>query len=439
MSFIGIDLGATFLKGAWLHPGSGLSDVHREPFPNFLAGLPPRRREVCIQSVLTAVHRLIKRLLDGQSCACAGILICGQMHGFVLVQPDGTPVGNFISWQDARCSETDANGVSHFEIAREKLGASLIAELGNEFRSGLPVATLHALARGGELAKGLMPLSLMDFIAASLTGAASFTHSTNAAAHGLFNVARGEWHIEALTALGLEDLRLPQPQSEIVPVGRARLCGRDFPVYIPVGDQQAALFGVSLVPGELSVNVATGSQVSVLVDKPEAGDWQLRPYFDGRWLRTITHLPAGRALNRMLHLCSELATDQGTELRDPWGQISRMAEAAELRSLKADLSFFPTAYGCEGAFTHILEDDITVGSFFRAAFRAMSENYAISAGRVSPVGWSCVVFSGGLVQRLPVLRAEILDRLGASSRSVIQVEDTLEGLLALSCRVVASK
>jgi sugar (pentulose or hexulose) kinase len=437
MSFIGIDLGATFLKGAWLHPETGrISDVQREPFPSFQPGLKPGRREVPSTAVLDAVFRLLKRLLEARSGPCAGLLLCGQMHGFVLTDASGTALGNFISWQDARCNEPmRSSAESCFEAALASLGDSIRLQLGNEFRPGLPAATLHAMRLSGELPTQAMPLGLADFVAAHLCAAAPVTDLTDASAHGLLYVARGEWHHEALVALGLSDLRLPSLQPTTAAVGRCSLDGREFPVFTPVGDQQAALLGAELVLGELSLNIATGSQTSALSATPQAGDWQLRPFFNGQWLRTVTHLPAGRALNRLTALCGELAADQGTPVLDPWPRISRLAEAAETRNLSINLAFFSSAYGDLGAINGMCEDEISVGHLFRAAFRAMAENYERSARRVAPNGWSRIVFSGGLVQKLPVLQKEIIARLSRNHRFATHEEDTLMGLLFLARRL----
>ena len=439
MSFIGIDLGASFLKGAWLHPEQRkLGPVHREAFPGFQAGLPPKWREVACEDILAAVERLIERLIGAHGEPCAGLLLCGQMHGLFLAHEDGTAASNFISWQDSRCREIPAGGgASHYEVARAKLGPGLIAELGNEFRLGLPVATLFAMAQTGQLTPNTAPLALADFVAMRLTGCAPVTDATNAAAHGLLSVATRKWHTEALSALGLTGLRLPRIQTPFDPVGYCRLGHQEFPVYTPIGDQQAALLGAGLVLGEVSLNIATGSQVSAIVKTSEPGDWQLRPYPDGTWLRTVTHLPAGRALNPLIHLCSELAAAQGTPVQDPWGQIARLAELADPRDLTANLCFFPTPLGERGAITEIREDEISVGHLFRAAFRSMAENYALAARQVAGAGWSRLVFSGGLVQKLPVLQGEILQRLGSAHRFAAHSEDTLMGLLGMSARIAA--
>jgi hypothetical protein len=123
MSFIGIDIGANFLKGAWLNLRSEtLGDVRREPFPAFTAGLPPGRREVPVDLILTQLERLVRHLLGQRPGPCAGLLICGQMHGLVLTRRDGSPAGNFISWQDTRILETGTDGRTHAAAHRNHFG-----------------------------------------------------------------------------------------------------------------------------------------------------------------------------------------------------------------------------------------------------------------------------------------------------------------------------
>ena len=93
------------------------------------------------------------------------------------------------------------------------------------------------------------------------------------------------------------------------------------PLFAPVGDYQCSQAGALLEPGELSVNISTGSAVIQFAEGREFGDFQTRPWFDGRHLKTITHIPGGRALNALVRLLSELAEAQGLKLRDPWDYI----------------------------------------------------------------------------------------------------------------------
>ena len=105
---------------------------------------------------------------------------------------------------------------------------------------------------------------------------------------------RLDWDQEIIEKLGLSSLRWPRLRPFGERVGTAEIGGRRLDCFTPVGDQQCALAGADLREGELSLNISTGSQVSLLSKDPQGGDCQLRPYFDGRYLRTIVQVPAGR-------------------------------------------------------------------------------------------------------------------------------------------------
>ena len=78
------------------------------------------------------------------------------------------------------------------------------------------------------------------------------------------------------------------------------------------------------------------------------------------------------------------------------------------------------------------EEELTIGHLFRASFQNMADNFGVSARRLSPEQpWQRLVFSGGLVQRFPVLRTLICDTFGVGHRISPTSEDTMLGLLAL--------
>jgi hypothetical protein len=217
-------------------------------------------------------------------------------------------------------------------------------------------------------------------------------------------------------------------------VGIADIEGRRLDCFTPVGDQQCALAGVRLGEGELSLNISTGSQVSRLSREPHGGDYQVRPYFDGRWLRTIVQVPAGRALGLLVDLLTEIGRAGPGDGPDPWDYIEQAVKRVGESDLEVDLAFYAGALGDRGRIANIREDNFTVGHLFAAAFRTMADNYAACAERLSPGrDWQRVVFSGGLAQRFARLRREVLDRLSAREHRVCpSAEDTLLGLLTLA-------
>jgi sugar (pentulose or hexulose) kinase len=408
MSFLGIDIGATFIKAAWLDVRDGIvGNERRLPFPSFIPNLPTSYREVSPDEILIKVYEILSGIVETGK-KCDGLLISGQMHGFVLVGKQGDSRSNFISWQDTRCLDADhGNTGSFFEIAGRLLGKEKISVLGNELRPGLPIATLFAMDKQGMLERGCWPASLPDYVAYRLTGKRGPIHSTLAAAHGMLDVTKLNWHQSSIRTLNLEHLIFPEVTNELVRVGKCELGSQCLPVYTPIGDQQAALFGVGLEEGEISVNVATGSQVSMITSESTPGAWQLRPYLGKKWLRTVTHLPAGRSLNKLVELFLELSADDKTNLDEVWALIARKCDSVKIDRITANITFFPCPLGNEGSFTGLNESEISVGHFLLAACRSMAENYKHAADLISVTGWKRVVLSGGLIQKFPALVREI--------------------------------
>ena len=434
MSFIGLDLGTSFIKGAALNLDTyEISHVRRVPFPDPLPGLPPLRREFDPAAILAATRSLLADLL----CAtdrCEGIVTCSQMHGLVFTTERGEPASNLVNWQDQRVLEPHPSGQgTYFDVLARLITSDELRHLGNELRPGQPAGVLFWLAERKELpAADLIPASLPDFVLGNLCGATPGIESTNAAGHGALDMETLDWRRQVIGKLGLERVRWPILRMHGEVVGVLRAGGRAIPCYTPVGDYQAALTGALLQEGELSLNISTGAQVSTLKPQLAFGDYKTRPFFDGRYLAGITNVPAGRALAGLVRLLSELAVGQGITLSDPWGYIGRMAGQAGPTQMRADLAFFASDCGDRGAFTNLLEEELTVGHLFRAAFQNVADNCYASALRIAADrGWRNLVFSGGLVQKLDALRSLIVERFGVRYRVCPTSEDTLLGLLAL--------
>lgn len=429
MRYAGLDLGATFVKAAVLDTSARtLHEVRRRPFPPFLIDRPEGYREVDALQIVETARALLEETMR-LAPDCAGCWVSSQMHGVVLCDAQGRASSPFISWQDQR-SLASAGGTSAFDALKAKLTKQDIAALGNELRPGVALTTLAALRRDGALADGLYPTPLGDFVLANLGAVPPATSPTQAAGLGAYDVVGGKWHETVLRRLELDTLAWPRICDDLAPWGEVRIAGRNVPCHPSVGDHQAALLGAGLQPGELSINIATGSQTSLFDATGNAGDFQLRPFFDRGFLRTITHLPAGRALNALIGLLTELAEKP---VADPWQRIAAAVEAGGGTDMTADVSFFPCATGHEGSLLHLTEENLHLGPLFRSVFAAMSRNYDEAAGRLAPKrDWSLVVFSGGLANRLAPLRAATLGRVGAAHRVAVQEEDALFGLLTLA-------
>jgi hypothetical protein len=99
--------------------------------------------------------------------------------------------------------------------------------------------------------------------------------------------------------------------------------------------------------------------------------------------------------------------------------------------LEIDLAFFQGSLGNRGSIENISTGNLSVGTLFLAAFRAMADNYLRIAERFSTMDWTGVVLSGGLTQKVPRLRSLLKDRFTVPLRESAG-EETLAGLLDIA-------
>jgi xylulokinase len=428
--FIGIDVGGSFLKGAVLDPEHASPEhVIRTEGPP-LESKEPLARTIDPFRLSASVGDLVDHLADMVNGEPDGVLLSGQMHGVVLVDRDGTPQGAIHTWQDNRDAIAGPDG-----SPLERLKASLTNDeklaTGNELRSGLPLSTLHRLALEGTDVHGLIPASILSFCAGTLAGVGQGRfdmHATDAAGHGFLDLKAASWHMPSLEAAGLTGLLVPMIYNDVTEIGR--LDGDGCPIYTGVGDHQASLLGVGLSPAELSINIATGSQVSILADTPSTTG-QTRPYFDRLLLHTITHLPAGRALNSLFGLFTELGGPSGDDL---WRDLEERINSVRATSVRASLDFFSGPHGSEGGLEHLTEDTLSVGNIGRAAVDRMVANYVEAGDRLGcPPPVDRIALSGGLVQRFKPLRLSLIEAFGNPAVRICHDDDaSLAGLLKIS-------
>jgi sugar (pentulose or hexulose) kinase len=387
---LAVDVGGTFIKAAAVADGRIVGPVLRERMPEFLdtsgdLGEPGNARELDALAVDRAVFAVVEQA-SASLFAPGPVLVAGQMAGLAFIDDAGLALAPLISWQDTRFA--DVHAVEH------SLGSAALLSIGDGIRVGSPIVTLSRIQRP----PGSAVTSLIAYVAGRLAGSRSeVVHTTDAASWGLLDSRRLKWSKPACRVASVSAEELPRVSPHLEPVSEKSH------VYCAVGDQQAALLGAGLEPGWLSVNLATGCQVSRIANDFSSGPGpdrvQTRPYFDSkpgaRYLHTVTHLPGGRLLTRAL------IRRRGYE---DWEWLSE--------------------HGMVG-----LTD----------AFREIVDGITAGARRLHAVGLP-ILFSGGVIQRLPGLQAWIEDALRAPSSLVYSGDDaTLAGLAGLSTSVPESR
>ncbi len=431
MKCLGIDIGTSSIKGAVLDlENCAVGEVVKEDFPASISGLPTGYFEVEPYRIREVVENLLARLLN-LAPEVSSVHWTGQMGGVILVDESGNALTNYISWRDQRLLEPyPSDGGNYYQLLERRLTRTRLEELGNDCKPGSALSLLFWLAEQGALPDSAIPLALADYVAMILCNAESVTEYTNAL--GTLNVQTNQWHREAFTELGIGGLHWPRLTDAYHAVGEMAAHESAILSYPSVGDHQCALVGTRLRRNELSINVSTGSQIGLLADGYQPGDYQVRPYFDRQYLKALTHLPAGRSLNVLIDLLSEIPQAQGLEVKDPWPYIAKAAADTDT-DLSVDLSFFEGPMGSRGEICNIAVDNLNAANLFRAAFENMASNYEACAIRLSPErNWHGLVLSGGLVGNCDILRQLIVERFDCPSRLSATSEETMEGLLILA-------
>ena len=431
MKCLGIDVGTSSIKGAVLDlEDCTVGEVIKEDFPAPIPDLPVGHFEVEPSQIQALVENLLLKLLE-IAPDVSSVHWTGQMGGVILVDQLGNAVSNYISWRDQRTLEPYSSGdESYYQLLERRLTRARMVELGNDCKPGSALSLLFWLAEQRELSDSAIPLALADYVAMRLCGAEPVTEYTSAL--GTLNVQTNLWHQEAFDMLGVGALNWPRLSDPYQAVGKLATLGNEIASYPSVGDHQCAVAGTRLRRNELSINVSTGSQIGLLADDYQPGDYQVRPYFDRQYLKTLTHLPAGRSLNVLVDLLNEIPQAHGLEVEDSWHYITNAATSTET-DLHVDLAFFEGPMGSRGEIDNITVDNLNVGSLFRAAFDNMADNYEVSASRLAPEeDWNGLVLSGGLVGNCEILRRLIVERFDCPVRLSEMSEETMEGLLILA-------
>jgi len=432
MRCIGLDIGSSSIKGGILDLETGqVAHTERAAFPEPVAGLPAGFHEIPAAAVAQAARALLDRLLHRAPDA-RQLRVSSQMGGVVLLDERGDPLTNYLSWRDQRAllPAADTAG-SWLDALRAGWTDTQFERLGKELKPGSTTALLAWLAAHDRLPRPAMPVTIGDYVVAALCRAPARMHRTHAI--GLIDLGSGDWHHQAFAAAGLDGLDWPRLADEAEVVGHCAHARGSLAGFAAIGDQQAALFGIDLDPAELSINCSTGSQVSVITAQFQPGDCQSRCWFGGRFLNTVTHIPAGRSLTVLEALLTELPRAAGVDVANSWRLIAAATENAGGGGLRCDLGFFASAMGDRGRIEGITTENLTVGNLFCAAFDFMADSYLECSRRLGATPrWNRLAVSGGLVQAFPALRRRLADRFAMPMRETTEQEETLVGLLKLA-------
>lgn len=449
MKYLGIDMGTSFIKSAVLDlEENQITDINRRKAPDPTTASDSLRKEYEITAIADIVKHLIKKHLSSDR-RIAGIVFATQMHGFVLMNSNFKPVTNYISWEDERGLEKFAGGSqTYLEMINERLPKEEIKKTGMEIKPGLAAVNLFHRLQNNEInnEEDLYFCTLGDYIISHLSGEKPYTHLTNAAASGLVNLDTDNWNENIIDRLNFKDIILPEIIDERKSAGYLKMNGHKISLHPALGDHQAAILGVLLTPGkELSINIGTGSQMTLIEDELEYGNYESRPYPGNKFLRTITHIPGGRALDVLINFVKDIGNKifdiENFDESKIWQRIMDEVENCDYfynNDLEVNVSFFEgLTIPYEGSIKNIQPSNFSIENIFVGAFNRMGHYYddMFTKLSVSKNEVEKIIFSGGAARKNKILRDLIAQKIGLQAELAPFVEDTLVGLfqLALVC------
>jgi sugar (pentulose or hexulose) kinase len=434
--FLGIDLGSSFIKAAVLDLDEGtiLASSSR-PAPDFISTSGPER-EIPVDELAGKAGSLIGQALS--QYRLEGIVFAVQMHGFELRAPQGGAITGYVSWQDMRAFGLEG-GQDIASCIRGIAGDGLLKRNGVLLNNSHSLCPLYHLMNEKKPPLPLGFAMIGDAVIRRLTGQVVPIHPTEAASTALYDLKARDWNRELLRLLSLEGIELPPVSETREPAAFYRAGNREIPVYLPIGDQQAAVLGCEAREGDVVLNIGTGGQICYVDKELSLGDYETRPFFSGRTIRTLTDLPSGRNLAVLMNLVLDAGRRLfGIDLEDDskiWELTAALArEAGALgtgRSLELDMSFFDAS---GGAVKGITGTNLSAGNLFAAAYRNIAgAAYAafVRLGLDERKAVKDIIGAGGALRRAPLLQELIARRFNRPFRLSPHSEDVMLGLLRL--------
>lgn len=271
---LGVDVGTSGAKVVLLSTDGALFASDAVTYP---VGTPgPGRAESDPAQWTAAVETAV-----GQVLGAAGphrlraIGVVGQMHGAVLCDHTGAPVGPAVLWPDRRAISQLARWRALPQRQQHALANPLVAGMTG------PIVAWLAAHRPDLVAQAERVLLAKDVVRAAIVDEPAspdlMTDRSDASATLLWDVPADRWAVEICDSVGVPARLLPDVVPSHAVVGQTgwtrRLSGGN-PATVPVvagaGDTPAALLAAD--PGGLLVNFGTGAQVLVGRAVPDRGD-----------------------------------------------------------------------------------------------------------------------------------------------------------------------
>ena len=398
---VGVDIGTTTISGIVLDAGQKqVLQIYNVPNDSKITSENSWEFMQSPERIWEIVRELLDDILANYSVTSIGVT--GQMHGILLISPDGEALSPLYTWQDMQASLGENSSCEQLEnLTNTRVPA------------GYGLATLyHLIQKNMVPKKPYVTGTIMDFITMKLCGLSRpVMHITNAASWGLFSTSLNEFDADLLEKAGIAEAVLPLVTAQKKVIGDYQ----NIPVAVAIGDNQAAFMG-SVTHPEISVliNVGTGSQVSVLskeLPKEESLLVEARPFDGKQLLYSGSCLCGGRSYALLEQFFRRFVTKCGLENKPYFDVINSLAKEglASGNIVNISTTFAGTRENpnLRGVISQIGEENFTPEAFAAGLLIGMTEELYQLYQKMPHDGITKLVASGNGVRKNPVLRQVI--------------------------------
>lgn len=399
MKAIGIDLGTTSICAVVIDTDSG--KVLRSETVNSNAFITTPYEWEKVQNVSLIIDKAVSMVDSFIDSETAVIGITGQMHGIVYYNKNGKAVSNLYTWQDGR-GNLPYNDTTYAQYLGGASGYGNVTDFYNRVNSLVPdnavgYCTIH------------------DYLAMTLSGRKTpLIHTSDAASFGCFDIEKNTFCYDFKGDI----------TGGFDTVGEYK----GIPVSVAIGDNQASVLSSLESDNDILINVGTGSQVSIISDKPAYGEnIESRPFFDGKFLIVGAALCGGRAYSLLKDFYVNVFRTAGMENIDVYAVMEKMLKNSD-SPLTVDTRFDgtranPTQCGC---ITGITTDNFSPANLTRGVLEGMVDEL-FGMYKCMNVSRRGIVGSGNGIRKNPHLVSAAESRFSGKMKIPAHLEEAAFG------------
>ncbi len=401
MKAIGIDIGTTSVCGILINAATG--NVEKSVTQNsnaFIGGCAEWEKIQSVDRIMTIAENILKELISSD---VAAIGVTGQMHGIVYTDAEGNAVSPLYTWQDKR-GDLPYKDTTYAKYLGSFSGYGNVTDFYNTENGLKPVNAASYC-------------TIQDYVVMQLCGFKKpLMHTSNAASLGCYDFESNRFNYAY--------------DAEIT--GDYRIAGEynGTPVSVAVGDNQASVFSTLADENDILINIGTGSQVSVISDKPsDSTEVETRPYFENKYLLVGAALCGGRAYSLLKSFYAETfgylkKIDDG----EIYKIMNDMLKSAEKSSFKVDTRFAGTRLNSEitGGISGITTENFTPSSLTSGVLCGMADELLNMYKQMGTVK-SGMVGSGNGIRKNKALVKIFEEKFGAKMKIPAHLEEAAVG------------